>query len=93
MLVNQALSELENNTIRINRWMEENFKAGLQYLFIATLDANREANGPPPVYIGFGSMVDHKREEITQIVINALKETNSAESCLAGGTDLVQVTY
>ena len=36
VLVNQALSELGNNAIRVNRWMEENFKAGLQYLFLET---------------------------------------------------------
>jgi len=44
VLVNQALSELGNNTIRVNRWMEENFKAGLRYLFTETLNANRGAD-------------------------------------------------
>jgi UDP:flavonoid glycosyltransferase YjiC (YdhE family) len=237
VLVNQALSELGNNAIRINRWMEGNFKAGLQYLFDATLDANRGVelilntglsfagwhvaeklsipaiatylwpvtpsrhfpaatgkippkwlpfrgvvnylstklfnqmffnfllpsvnqcrsdvlglkpltrrdywsldsptsptpliygysrvvvpqppdwrgnqhisgywfldtakdyqpektlynfltNGPPPVYIGFGSLVDHEREEITQIVINALKETHQRGILLGGWSRL-----
>jgi sterol 3beta-glucosyltransferase len=46
------------------------------------------ANGPPPVYIGFGSMVDHEREEITQIVINALKETNQRGILLGGWSRL-----
>jgi sterol 3beta-glucosyltransferase len=41
VLVDQALSELGNNTLRINRWMEENFKPALQDLFTATLNANR----------------------------------------------------
>lgn len=44
VLINQALSELGNNTIRINRWLEENFKSALQDIFIATLNANRGAN-------------------------------------------------
>lgn len=42
VLINQALSELGNNTIRVNRWMEKNFKSALQDIFIATLDANRD---------------------------------------------------
>jgi sterol 3beta-glucosyltransferase len=44
VLVNQALSELGNNAIRVNRWMEENFKSALQYLFVETLNANRGAD-------------------------------------------------
>lgn len=237
VLINQALSKLGNNTIRINRWMEENFKSALQDIFIATLNANRGAdlmlnsglsfagwhvaeklkipaiatylwpvtpsrhypatsgkippkwlpfrgginylstklfnqlffylllssvnrcrkdildlqpmkfreywsldsprsstpliygyspvvlpkppdwsgnqhisgywfldtakdyqpektlldflaNGPPPVYIGFGSMVDHEREKITQIVINALSETNQRGILLGGWSAL-----
>ena len=43
VLINQALSELGNNTIRINRWMEENFKSGLQDIFKVTLQANLDA--------------------------------------------------
>ncbi|MFC2053283.1 glycosyltransferase [Chloroflexota bacterium] len=43
VLINQALSELGNNIIRINRWMGENFKSALQDIFIATLNANRDA--------------------------------------------------
>jgi len=41
-------------------------------------------DGPPPVYIGFGSMVDHERDELDQIVIHALKETNQ-RGILQGG--------
>ena len=37
VLISQALSELGNNTIRINRWMEENFKPALQDIFRVTL--------------------------------------------------------
>ena len=43
VLINQALSELGNNTFRINRWMKENFKPALRDIFIATLKANRDA--------------------------------------------------
>lgn len=44
VLINQALSELGNHTLRINRWMQENFKPALQDIFIATLKANRDAD-------------------------------------------------
>ena len=44
VLINQALSELGNNTIRINRWMQENFKSTLRDIFIATLKANQDAD-------------------------------------------------
>ena len=46
------------------------------------------ADGPPPVYIGFGSMVDHEREEVTQIVIHALRETNQRGILLGGWSAL-----
>jgi sterol 3beta-glucosyltransferase len=46
------------------------------------------SNGPPPVYIGFGSMVDHEREEITQIVNHALRETNQRGILLGGWSGL-----
>ncbi len=42
-LINQSLSELGNNPLRINRWMEESFKSVLRDIFCATLDANRDA--------------------------------------------------
>ncbi len=41
VLVNQALAELGNNMLRINRWMEENFKSALGEIFTATLEANQ----------------------------------------------------
>ncbi len=43
VLLNRALSELGNNTFRINRWMKENFKSALRDVFEATLTANRDA--------------------------------------------------
>ncbi|MGD8456826.1 MAG: glycosyltransferase [Anaerolineales bacterium] len=45
-------------------------------------------DGPPPVYIGFGSMVDHERKEITQMVIDALSETNQRGILLSGWSAL-----
>ncbi|MBT3337643.1 MAG: glycosyltransferase family 1 protein [Anaerolineae bacterium] len=38
-------------------------------------DALRDflASGPPPIYVGFGSMIDHEREEAVQIVADALQ--------------------
>lgn len=44
VLLNEALSELGNNTVRISRWMEEHFKAALHDLFTATLDSNQGAD-------------------------------------------------
>jgi sterol 3beta-glucosyltransferase len=31
-------------------------------------------SGPPPIYIGFGSMIDRDPEEMTSLVVNALKK-------------------
>jgi len=42
------------------------------------------ADGSPPVYIGFGSMVDHERDRLTQIVIGALRESNHRGVLLGG---------
>jgi len=44
VLINQALSELGNNTIRITRWMEENYQSALRDIFKVTLDACRDAD-------------------------------------------------
>jgi sterol 3beta-glucosyltransferase len=44
VLINQALSELGNNTVRISRWMKENFKPALRHIFKVTLHANRDAD-------------------------------------------------
>ena len=45
-------------------------------------------NGPPPVYIGFGSMIDHEREEISQLVINSLRESGQRGILLGGWSEL-----
>ena len=42
VLINQALSDLGNNTIRITRWMKENFKPVLREIFEVTLAANQD---------------------------------------------------
>lgn len=42
------------------------------------------AAGPPPVYVGFGSMVDHEREEISRTVIAALEKSNRRGVLLGG---------
>jgi sterol 3beta-glucosyltransferase len=44
--------------------------------------------GPPPVYVGFGSMVDHEREEVSQIVIEALRVTGQRGILLGGWGEL-----
>jgi len=40
--------------------------------------------GPPPVYIGFGSMSNSKPEETTNLVVKALAQTNQRGIILAG---------
>jgi UDP:flavonoid glycosyltransferase YjiC (YdhE family) len=44
--------------------------------------------GPPPVYLGFGSMVDHEQEAINQLVIDALRETGQRGILLGGWSEL-----
>jgi sterol 3beta-glucosyltransferase len=44
VLLNQAMSELGNNTLRINRWMRENFAPALRDIFTATLRADRDTD-------------------------------------------------
>jgi len=46
------------------------------------------ADGPPPVYVGFGSMVDHEKEAISQVVIDALRETGQRGILLSGWSEL-----
>lgn len=46
------------------------------------------SSGPAPIYIGFGSMVDHKNEEVTQTIIKALEETQQRGILLAGWGDM-----
>jgi sterol 3beta-glucosyltransferase len=40
--------------------------------------------GPPPIYIGFGSMSNSKAEETTRLVLDALSVTNQRGILLAG---------
>jgi sterol 3beta-glucosyltransferase len=44
--------------------------------------------GPPPVYVGFGSMVDHERREVTQLVVEALVQSGQRAILLGGWSDL-----
>lgn len=44
VLANQALAELGNNTVRINRWMQENFRPALRAIFKVTLEAAQGAD-------------------------------------------------
>jgi sterol 3beta-glucosyltransferase len=45
-------------------------------------------SGPPPVYVGFGSMVDHQRAEITRIIIQALEQAGQRAILLGGWSEL-----
>jgi sterol 3beta-glucosyltransferase len=44
--------------------------------------------GPPPVYVGFGSMVDHERREVTRLVVEALEGSGQRAVLLGGWSDL-----
>jgi sterol 3beta-glucosyltransferase len=46
------------------------------------------ADGPPPVYVGFGSTVDSRPEEMTRVVIDALREINQRGILLGGWSAL-----
>ena len=46
------------------------------------------ADGPPPVYIGFGSMVDHARVEMGRLIVEALDMAGSRAILLGGWGDL-----
>lgn len=41
-------------------------------------------SGPPPIYFGFGSMVEHKQEEVIRTVVTALKRTGQRGILLSG---------
>lgn len=43
---------------------------------------------PKPVYIGFGSMVDHEKEEITRLILKALEISGSRAVLLGGWSNL-----
>jgi sterol 3beta-glucosyltransferase len=44
--------------------------------------------GPPPVYVGFGSMVDHEREEMIRLIIEALARSGQRAILLGGWSEL-----
>jgi sterol 3beta-glucosyltransferase len=44
--------------------------------------------GSPPVYIGFGSMVDHEREVITRLIVDALDLADCRGILLGGWSNL-----
>lgn len=44
--------------------------------------------GPPPVYVGLGSIIDHEREETTRIVIDAMGRTGLRAVLHAGWSHL-----
>jgi sterol 3beta-glucosyltransferase len=46
------------------------------------------ADGPPPVSVGFGSMVEHEAESINQLVIDALRESGQRGILLGGWSEL-----
>ena len=48
-------------------------------------------SGSTPVYVGFGSMVDHEQEETTHIIVEALKLTGQRAILLGGWSDLGSV--
>ena len=50
--------------------------------------ANFLDTGPPPVYVGFGSMIDHEREKTTRIIVEALKRSRQRAILLGGWSDL-----
>ncbi|MEJ2557723.1 MAG: glycosyltransferase [Anaerolineae bacterium] len=45
-------------------------------------------SGPPPVYVGFGSMVDHEREDMTRLVVEAMGQAGQRAILLSGWSDL-----
>jgi UDP:flavonoid glycosyltransferase YjiC (YdhE family) len=44
--------------------------------------------GPPPVYVGFGSMVDHERETMTRLVAEAVGLAGQRAILLSGWSEL-----
>lgn len=48
-------------------------------------------SGPPPIYVGFGSMVSRKPEETTRIILDALKQSGQRGVVAAGWGALSQL--
>ncbi len=45
-------------------------------------------SGPPPVYVGFGSMVDHQRDEMMRLIVEALDQAGQRAILLGGWSEL-----
>jgi sterol 3beta-glucosyltransferase len=75
-------------------WGEKQQVSGYWFLDTATgyqPDSNLIdflAGGSPPIYFGFGSMVEHEQEELIQTVIKALEKTNQRGILLSGWSKL-----
>jgi sterol 3beta-glucosyltransferase len=44
--------------------------------------------GPPPVYVSFGSMIDHERDEVTRLVIEAVESAGQRAILHTGWSEL-----
>lgn len=44
--------------------------------------------GPKPIYIGFGSMVDHEKDQVTHLILEALEISGMRAVLLGGWSDL-----
>ena len=51
------------------------------------------SSGPPPVYIGFGSMNTHNREELTNLVVQALVRVRQRGILLTGWGGLASTNF
>jgi UDP:flavonoid glycosyltransferase YjiC (YdhE family) len=45
-------------------------------------------SGPVPIYIGFGSMIDHERDEMTRLIVEALDKAGKRAVLHTGWTEL-----
>jgi sterol 3beta-glucosyltransferase len=48
-------------------------------------------SGPPPIYFGFGSMVEHEQEEMVRMVASALEKTDQRGILLSGWSEFDSV--
>jgi len=48
-------------------------------------------SGPPPIYFGFGSMVEHEQEEIIRMVVTALERSGQRGILLSGWSEFGSV--
>ena len=64
------------------------FLDGAQKYEVPTELAHFLESGPLPVYVGFGSMVDHEREAMTRLVVEALGGAGQRAILLGGWSEL-----